>query len=121
MPEGFIFKISTGRAILQMLDDWRRGFPRFRPRQRRRGGIAGKGGARLAYCKADPDDTTTIQAFLNTDLTGLEVTVNFLTVGNTGVGLNNMVPRLSLGQVILVISAAGEWYCTTIFQESRSC
>lgn len=45
MPEGFIFKESTGRKILRMLDDWERKFPLLRPRQRRRGAAGGSGGS----------------------------------------------------------------------------
>ena len=72
-----------------------------------------------AYCKDAAGAGTTIDAYLDTDGTGTEVTVNCSVVG--GSALNAAIPRLADGTLILVTKISGSWYCNTVFQASEDC
>jgi len=70
--------------------------------------------SRAAYCKDPAGAATTIQAYLDTDGTGEEVTVNCSIAG--GGNLNDAIPRLTNGLLIIVDKIGDSWYCKTVFQ-----
>jgi len=70
--------------------------------------------SRKAYCKAAAGAATTIQAYLDTDGTGQEVTVYCSIAG--GGNLNDAIPRLADGTMIIVDKIGDTWYCKTVFQ-----
>ena len=72
-----------------------------------------------AYCKTDAGAATTIVAYLDTDTTGDEITVNCSIAG--GGNLNAAIPRLANGTLIFVIEIDSTWYCTTVFQATEDC
>ena len=86
----------------------------------RRGGIGGGGSAfRIAYAKTDAGTGTTLTCYLDEDLTGEEITVNFMICG--GSNLNASIPRLSLGDPLFVINKNGTWYGIPPWQASQDC
>ena len=69
--------------------------------------------SRIAYCKYNADNSSTIDCYLDTDLTGDLVTVTCLI--NGGNRLDRAVPFLALGDSIIVTSISGSWHCVTNF------
>lgn len=77
------------------------------------------GAVRIAYCIADAGAQTTIECMLDEDPSaGDVVTVQCLTPGGTSY-LNQVVPRLSDGDPMLVINHNDTWYSATIFEDSQ--
>ena len=75
-------------------------------------------GVRSAFCKTAAGEGTTIDAYLDTNITGDEITVNCIIAGGTD--LNNAVPRLTQGFEIPVWQIGGVWK-TLPFQASQDC
>ncbi len=74
---------------------------------------------RKAYVKTTPAAVETVDCYLDTDATGIEVTVNCSVIGGTA--LNSAVPRLADGEIIFVVRLANDWWCLTTFQASEDC
>ena len=77
------------------------------------------GKSRLAYCKADAGASTSIACYLDTDLTGNEITVECSIAG--GGNLNEASPRLTEGLLILVTQIGDKWYALAPFQATADC
>ena len=82
---------------------------------------AGEAGTsiRIAYVKTTPGADTTVDCYLDTDVTGEEIEVT-CSIAGLGV-LNAALPRISDGDLIFVANISGTWYCLTVFQESEDC
>lgn len=78
-----------------------------------------EGSIRKAYCKNNAGAGTTIVCYLDTDLTGIQKTVNCSIVG--GSALNAAIPRLEIGDIIYVTCIGGAWHCLTVFQTTENC
>jgi hypothetical protein len=77
------------------------------------------GGIRRAFCMGEAGEGATIQAYLDTDETGKEITVLCDICGGTD--LNSAFPRLADGTPIAVWNDGGTWRCLTVFQTSETC
>jgi len=93
-----------------------------RPRELRRRRVAGDGGTsiRKAYCKDFGEVSNTVICYLDTDLTGEEITVECEIVGGTA--LISAVPRLEVGKLLWVTNDSGTWRHVGIpFNGSEDC
>ena len=83
-------------------------------------GIPDSGGrTRIAYCKSDAGAATTIVCYLDTDATGVEITVHCLILG--GGNLNTAEPDLKDGDPLLIQKVGGIWTCIYPFQGWIEC
>lgn len=84
---------------------------------------AGEGSeSRKAYAKTDAGAGTTLVCYLDTDLTGEEVTVDFEITG--GEHLNETIPRIETGKRIYIKAdkdVAGGWSAVQTFQATVDC
>ena len=74
---------------------------------------------RMAFCKTDAGYGSTIQCYLDTNLTGKEVTVH-CSISNAS-NLNEAVRDLEAGDWILVRFIGDQWRCTEGFQGWEEC
>jgi hypothetical protein len=96
-------------AQIQQMYRWYLSMRGKNPQYRRRGGGAGGGGAgQHAFCKTDAGSGTTLVCFLDTDITGTEITVDF-SIAN-GDNLNQASPPLTTGLRIPVYTVGGDWF-----------
>ncbi len=71
-----------------------------------------------AYCKVAAGAAATIVCYLDTDGTGIQITVNCSIAG--GGNLNAAVPRLADGDMIIVSKMGDDWY-GPLFNASQDC
>ena len=76
-------------------------------------------GTRKAYCKVAAPAATAITCFLDVDTTGTEISVSCSIAG--GGTLNEAVPRLTDGFLLIVKKVGGTWHSETAFQASEDC
>jgi hypothetical protein len=122
MKLGNIDKVITGPAIQRNRMNqtahavnylMRKKKPQPEPR------VRGGGRIRKAYAKADAGSGATITCYLDTDSTGVEITVNCEICG--GSALNSAIPRLENGDMITVWNDAGTWRSVMTFQATEDC
>lgn len=77
------------------------------------------GRIRSAFCKTDVGASQTLVCYLDTDITGEEITVNFFILG--GGNLNTAMPLLFDGDEIPVIKIDEDWYCIWPMQPLVKC
>ena len=76
------------------------------------------GAIRIAYVRITPTDSNIVDVYLDTDITGEEVSVTCsITDGND---LNQAWPHLTTGDQIFVAKIGGTWYCLTVFHTFTS-
>jgi hypothetical protein len=76
-------------------------------------------GPHRAFCKTAAGTGTSIQAFLDTDLTGEEITV-YCDIDN-GSHLNEAFPLLKIGSPLVVFLLDGVWRCAQLFTANEEC
>jgi len=83
---------------------------------RRRNVTIGGGGGNIkkAYCKTAAPASDEIVCYLNTDVTGEEITVKCLITGGTK--LDEAIPLLVISHIILVEKIDDVWWCLYPFQ-----
>ena len=111
----------TGRNINQVADRFSRAGEKERlssPQIVQSTKSTRHGAVRAAFCKTAAGSGTTIQAYLDTDTTGKEITVQCAIAGGTD--LNAALPRLTVGLEIPVWKIGGVWKTQT-FQASTDC
>ena len=74
---------------------------------------------RKAYAKVAAGAGTTIVCYLDTDITGEEITVTCEIVGGTA--LNSAIPRLAISDMITVWKDSNTWRSIMTFQASQDC
>ena len=79
----------------------------------------GGSGIRHAYCKTAAGAGNTIVCYLDTNLTGEEVTVTCHLFESAS--LSSCVPLLTAGKVIPVYRAGDYWYCLWWFSGTENC
>lgn len=75
---------------------------------------------RIAYCKDDAGAGETIDCYLDEDVTGAIVEVNF-SIAQAGSDMNACLPLLANGDMIFVSEIQGAWWCPQTFNESIAC
>lgn len=92
----------------------------YKAQRRVRGNVASGGhGMRHAYCKTNADAGFSIQCYLDTNLTGEEITVYCNTFEATA--LSGCVPLLTIGRVIPVYKIGEYWFCAWWFSGTEEC
>jgi hypothetical protein len=73
------------------------------------------GAVRVAYVKTTPTSTT-VDVYLDIDITGEEANVVCSVIPNSGAtNLDDATPTLTLGDVIFVVKMNDIWYCVNLF------
>ena len=91
----------------------------FRTYRRIRGQQSGGTGIRHAYCKTAAGAGFNIQCYLDTNLTGTEITVYCNTFEATA--LSACIPLLTAGRVIPVYKVGEYWFCAWWFSGTELC
>lgn len=74
----------------------------------------------VAYCKEISGFGSTIPCYLDTDLTGQEITVNCM-LYEGGIDLASCAPLLAVGDPLLVVKVEGDWYAVIPFINTDVC
>lgn len=75
------------------------------------------GDVRIAYVKTFPGAGTDVDCYLDIDITGEDVTVT-CNISN-GSNLNQAMPMLAPGDIIIVTRLDDTWYCTALFNGAK--
>ncbi|KKM21302.1 hypothetical protein LCGC14_1636750, partial [marine sediment metagenome] len=81
--------------------------------------IAATNPVRLAYCKVAAGASTSIVCYLDTDTTGLEITVECTII--PAANLNAALPLLAIGSELKVTKINGTWKCVPHFWKADIC
>ena len=122
MPKDTLYGLTQAdlRLVQQAVRFFKDNATMFRTYRRIRGQQPGGGqGLRHAYCKTSAPIGNTIVCYLDTDITGQEVTVHCHLFSETL--LINCVPLLTVGLAIPVYKVADTWFCAWWFNKIQVC